>query len=71
MKREHGATTTIYHVKNNFEEYTTLEPVSQDYVAGYVIHCMTTMGMKLNEVKHTVREEKVFIRNTRVGTYGG
>lgn len=68
-ERTDGATTKVYDVRNNFESYTTTEPVSQEYVSAYIAHCTGTLRMPLSHVRFEFTERVVFVTNRRVGAY--
>ncbi len=68
-ERTDGATTKVYDVRNNFEHYTTSEPVSQEYISAYIAHCTVTLNMPLSMVRFEFSERTVFLTNRRVGNY--
>ena len=68
-ERADGATNKVYDVRNNFEYYTTTEPVSQEYISAYIAHCTGALGMPLSRVHFEFFERTVFVTNRRVGAY--
>ena len=68
-KRKQGLHTKIYQIKNNFESYTSLEPVSQEYITNYIAYCLVNKNMKLSEIVFEFKEVTIFSSITPIHRY--
>jgi hypothetical protein len=68
-RKECGLMTKIYKIKNNFEQYTTLEFPSQQYISSYVAWCMQYKKMPLSEIRFEYTEHIIFMKLRPIGNY--